>query len=317
MVSDTDGDGIDDDIDNCLIDANPDQQDLDTDGIGDVCDDDCIFCADVATGITTFPIEMVGFGGPGFISGVVVNGVNAMQVDGLVFREENQEISVQVNPGTGESVPVISNGSSEFVVQANVEFDGIFVRMGTDMDFFVQLPQPTTTAIVIVVYSSFEDFPFIPIIGFQVQDSNGFVGQEFIVELDPQDVGSGELQVSVSWDQPTDVDLFLQEPSGNVIFFDNVESPTGGMLNLDSNPACNIDGLNNENIIYPDSTPPSGTYQVAVNYYDNCSIEEPTNYVVTVRVNNETTSFTGSLLPSDANNFDDSSIQIVTQFTLP
>ncbi len=38
-VADTDGDGVKDDVDNCIEDKNPDQKDTDEDGIGDVCDD--------------------------------------------------------------------------------------------------------------------------------------------------------------------------------------------------------------------------------------------------------------------------------------
>jgi hypothetical protein len=37
---DADGDGIPDAIDNCPADVNPDQQDLDGDGLGDACDPD-------------------------------------------------------------------------------------------------------------------------------------------------------------------------------------------------------------------------------------------------------------------------------------
>ena len=39
-VEDSDGDGICDDVDNCLSEANPGQEDLDEDGQGDVCDND-------------------------------------------------------------------------------------------------------------------------------------------------------------------------------------------------------------------------------------------------------------------------------------
>ncbi|RMG93887.1 MAG: hypothetical protein D6706_14650, partial [Chloroflexi bacterium] len=37
---DSDGDGVTDDVDNCVSDPNPDQADLDGDGLGDVCDSD-------------------------------------------------------------------------------------------------------------------------------------------------------------------------------------------------------------------------------------------------------------------------------------
>ncbi|MEZ4897454.1 MAG: thrombospondin type 3 repeat-containing protein [Saprospiraceae bacterium] len=40
ISTDTDGDGIPDDIDNCVDVSNADQADYDEDGIGDVCDDD-------------------------------------------------------------------------------------------------------------------------------------------------------------------------------------------------------------------------------------------------------------------------------------
>lgn len=106
-------------------------------------------------------------------------------------------------------------------------------------------------------------------------------------------VGTGDVQVSVSWDAESDVDLHLVEPGGEEIYYGNDVSATGGTLDLDSNAACSIDGKKNENITWPSSTPPRGTYTVRVDYWDSCGVSA-TNYVVTVRVKGRSpTTFTG------------------------
>ena len=46
---------------------------------------------------------------------------------------------------------------------------------------------------------------------------------------------SGDVQVSVSWDAPSDVDLHVVEPSGEDIYYGHPASATGGQLDVDSN----------------------------------------------------------------------------------
>jgi hypothetical protein len=87
-------------------------------------------------------------------------------------------------------------------------------------------------------------------------------------------VGTGALQVSLSFDNDKDVDLYVVEPNGNVIYYGNRGSEQGVLdeetgryvpiwgLDLDSNPACDIDGINNENIYYPAEYIQSGKYEV-------------------------------------------------------
>ncbi|MDR2765752.1 MAG: hypothetical protein LBB90_12065 [Tannerella sp.] len=120
------------------------------------------------------------------------------------------------------------------------------------------------------------------------------------------EVGTGKLQVSLSWDRQDDVDLMLIDPNGNQVYyarpftFDGAVdeavweeyyekfADTGatketrkrfftskgirviGELDLDSNAACEIDGVNNENITYEEVVVP-GTYLVAVNLWQKCT----------------------------------------------
>ena len=55
--NDDDGDGVDDEDDNCQLDANPDQIDTDADDVGNVCDVICPITPPGATGIDTDPLS--------------------------------------------------------------------------------------------------------------------------------------------------------------------------------------------------------------------------------------------------------------------
>ena len=127
------------------------------------------------------------------------------------------------------------------------------------------------------------------------------VGEYVTIPVSVVQVGSdGPIQVSVSWDTPTDVDLHVIDPNGEEIYFANPVGDTGGELDLDSNAACSIDGVNNENITWGDNDDPdSGTYTVLVHYWSNCS-QGTTNYIVTVRVEGEPTrTYSGTLVEDD------------------
>jgi hypothetical protein len=113
------------------------------------------------------------------------------------------------------------------------------------------------------------------------------------VSLTP--VGLGDVQVSLAWDAPSDLDLHLVLPDGTgapgtaEIFWNApVDSASQGKLDLDSNAACQIDGKNNENITFQGGTPPLGQYIVRVDNWDSCS-QTRINYVVTVNVKGQTT----------------------------
>lgn len=85
-------------------------------------------------------------------------------------------------------------------------------------------------------------------------------------------VGTGDVQVGITWDTPTDVDLHVIEPSGEEIYYAHKTSSTGGQLDLDSNPACNIDGVNAENVYWPVGDSPVGEFTVRVRMYSDCGV---------------------------------------------
>jgi hypothetical protein len=149
----------------------------------------------------------------------------------------------------------------------------------------------------------------------QLVDLLGRVGQSFLRPFNVQSVGSGNVQVSLSWDTPTDVDLHVVEPSpGEEIYWSNRSSATGGMLDLDSNAACSIDGVNNENITWATGSPLPGEHVVRVDYWSDCG-GLPANYVVTTKVCGEVKTFSGSFAPGTDDNGGFGSGREITRFT--
>ena len=138
----------------------------------------------------------------------------------------------------------------------------------------------------------------------QLGSSAGDVSSSQSLPVSSVVVGTGDLQVSVSWNTRADLDLYLQEPGGELIYFVNPTSEAGGVLDLDSNVGCPTDDPQNENITYENATPPAGEYIVSLDLFSTCGLVTiPTDYVVTVRIGDIVETHTGSLLP-DASSSD-------------
>jgi len=111
-------------------------------------------------------------------------------------------------------------------------------------------------------------------------NTDGTTFAPFMQTMEFLSVGTGALQVSLSFNNNTDVDLYVVRPNGEVIFYGNrggndIDPETGTEthwgLDLDSNPGCSIDGVNQENVFFPASQMLNGTYQVWVNLWSNCN----------------------------------------------
>ena len=146
-------------------------------------------------------------------------------------------------------------------------------------------------------------------ISFAAQNSRGETGAYRELEVNYLEAGTGKLHISLSWDQENDVDLHVIEPNGEHIYYGNRQSTNGGELDLDSNPACYIDGIKNENIFYeddPEVIVEYGEYEVLVDLYAACDITEPTTYIISayyggalIATTEGQNSHTGTLMPED------------------
>ena len=114
---------------------------------------------------------------------------------------------------------------------------------------------------------------------------------------------TGDIQVSVSWNDTSDVDLHVVDPDGDEVYFGQTTVLSGGRLDIDSNAGCTDDRdathpagfhKNNENIVWPIGSAIPGVYKVVLDYYSACGTS-PTDWVVTVQRTGATAQiFTGS-----------------------
>lgn len=108
------------------------------------------------------------------------------------------------------------------------------------------------------------------------------------------DTGAGDVQVTLTWDTEADLDLWVTDPLGELIYFGNSSSNSGGQLDRDD-----VDGFGPENIFWPAEQAPEGQYTVQVDYFSG---GQTTNYNVLVQAFGKTRNYTGSILPNQTIN---------------
>lgn len=100
-------------------------------------------------------------------------------------------------------------------------------------------------------------------------------------------LGTGDVQMTLRWDTPVDLDLHVVDPSGEEIWYLSPESASGGRLDVDANATCSGDPPV-ENVYWPAGGAPNGSYGVSVVYYGSCATSGPVHYTVTVRIDGQT-----------------------------
>ncbi len=190
---------------------------------------------------------------------------------------------------------VINGGTSAVTITADSPFNAVYVFVGgrtlgvigefagaVEGYYEIRLPAPQTSATVLLTFP--QDIPVEQFdLHFAVANSSGAVGPYATLSTSVIRVGTGDVQVTLSWDRDSDVDLHVVAPGGEEIFYAHQQSASGGTLDLDSNAACDIDGVRNENITWPTGRAPRGSYTVRVDYWSSCGVSA-TSW--TVRINN-------------------------------
>ncbi len=73
--------------------------------------------------------------------------------------------------------------------------------------------------------------------------------------------GTGDIAFRLLWQGTSDLDLYVYDPAGNCVFFANPKSETGAILDIDCNGATDrVCESPIENVYWPASTAPAGTY---------------------------------------------------------
>jgi hypothetical protein len=98
-----------------------------------------------------------------------------------------------------------------------------------------------------------------------VADRGAAPSQDIASRLEREKAQTGDLQVSLAWDGPSDLDLMVICPGGEQIFFQR-RSGCGGTLDIDMN-AQRHSQTPIENIFWPENAAQPGRYKVRVSLY--------------------------------------------------
>jgi len=189
---------------------------------------------------------------------------------------------------------VVTGSTNKVTVTGSTAFDELLVSI-EGMDGFYELALPfdvNSLAIYIEIKQAVSGLGGFDCV--YTGSDDGQHGPSTLEHVDLIEAGSGDLQINVTWDVESDVDLHVVEPSGEEVYWGNPASASGGQLDVDSNAACTIDGIRSENVFWPSGAAPPGTYTVLVDLWSACTTPQ-SDFIVTVSRGGQSQTFSGSL----------------------
>lgn len=190
----------------------------------------------------------------------------------------------------------LSGGMNFITIVTEANYSRFFVGVQGVDGYWEYVPETTraegdgyNTYSIPIIYSTDYNSDITMLVS--AEDENGDVTIPYETEITYVESQSGDLNINLTFSNAKDVDLHLFMPNGEHIYFGNrggsVETVYGEVvsygLDHDSNAACNIDNLNNENIYIPAELIQAGTYEIIVDMYSNCEPSLPTSWSVIAR----------------------------------
>ena len=112
--------------------------------------------------------------------------------------------------------------------------------------------------------------------GLQPMGADEWRKDDFETRLQEAGANSGDLQVSLIWDNKNDFNLLVVTPSGEIVHPRNRESKDGGFLDIEMNQKGSTK-VPVENAFWPTGNTPKGAYYVYVHFYKEHALFKKTN----------------------------------------
>ena len=108
-----------------------------------------------------------------------------------------------------------------------------------------------------------------------------------------------DVQNSLAWNNGNDLDLHVETPGNEKIWYNQRQSSCGGELDIDMNAGGPASQRPVENVYWPTGESPTGKFRVLVHHFANHGGRDPTRFQVTIKVKGKSESFAGSLRSGD------------------
>jgi uncharacterized protein YfaP (DUF2135 family) len=120
---------------------------------------------------------------------------------------------------------------------------------------------------------------------------------ELRTRLDAAGAKSGDIQISLAWNNKNDLDLHVRPPCGTEIYFSKRKA-CGGVLDIDRNVVpWGATSKAIENVYFAGGAAAPGTYTVLVKHFNNRGPHEPTRFLIRVKRGAETIWKEGTVMP--------------------